>query len=137
MLKLVYVLIYFPFITLLVGELEYSTLDSAHWASYILWSTCMVVFCILGIAVFRDIWIKKGFEGKDEKLDMKESVRYLACVIAYSCFEILLGLKATEFNGVYPQDHFAYILFSTLMMASGGFAASNKANDVIDKLFNK
>lgn len=77
--------------SIVVGENaihHWGDLDVVQQIQIITGITWMVITIIVAITIFKSVWIRRGYEGIDEKLEAKEVATMLSHVIAFVCLLI-------------------------------------------------
>jgi hypothetical protein len=67
-------------------------------------------FCTVFVSLHTHVWVRKGYEGLDEKLDLMEIDRFVAhvmsevCLVFYYIVVMIEPLVKVHFNFVFPTD---------------------------------
>lgn len=86
----------------------WSDLDIVQQIQLIIGICWMLLTIVIAITIFKSVWIRKGYEGLDEKLEAKEVAVMLSHVIAFIClliFEYMIVFNP-YMNSKFPD--FAY-----------------------------
>lgn len=80
---------------------HWSDLDIVQQIQIITGVCCMILTIVVAITIFKSVWIRKGYEGIDEKLEAKEVATMLSHVIAFVClliFEYMIVFNPYMYN---------------------------------------
>lgn len=93
----------------------------------------MLITIIIGIVIFRSVWIRKGYEGVNEQLELHETKAFITHVIGFLCFLEIQHLDTIEPLLNHKYSEMRYWLVGSGFLGSGLFSVLQYAKKLRSK----
>lgn len=115
------------------GSLSYLLVDSlpiglsdGQWITFGLWFAVITFTAVIGIIIFKSVWLRDGYAGLNKILEDHEVGKFITHVLSFLCLLSLQTLIATQPLITYQYPEFLYFLMASGILGSGVYSLMDK-----------